>query len=725
MTAPAQSDELRAAGPLPSGRGPFPFVHSTRFVSLIFALLMTAQAITNLVLGTGTRGRSISAFLVDLISILATYCTWSAFRRARGNAALFWFLFTVTLTILLIPDAILAFDSLIHHSSLSDSTWRLLYCLYGAPVMMMLFLPIGHPRAQLRSETLLDLFQVGIVVSLVYSTFFFLPVRTMAPADALLRNLIVSNLHALFLLVVAAICLSFSRLPSARSLLSRLVAFLFVCAVVTFIGDWIDQHHYTSAATWFYLGWDLPAIVAGRVALTWHASPEVAPLSERPRFSRFLYTNLVLISMLVAMNLLIDRWKAAHGELLVDAAITSTLLAFTFRLALTQYHQHQEITQRQAAQAQLTTANHTISALLDDARRQTQEITQVGEFASLLQVCASQAEAFHLVPERLSRLFPGVSGGIALLSPSGNRVESAAHWGPHPSTQMFAPEQCWALRRGSTHTDPGGSSSTHCTHLLGDGPSICIPLIANGVAIGILALQNDASPPGEPEADAALARQRQVAGSAAEHIAVAIANLSLREALRLQAIRDPLTGLYNRRYMEEFLDRELHRALRKGRPLAVLMLDIDHFKRYNDTFGHAAGDKALATVGEVLLRSIRGEDIACRYGGEEFTVIMAECSLQQAVIRADDIRRRLHESHLHDDDQALPPITASVGVAAFPETTDRVDLLLKLADDALYKAKHNGRDRVATATPSARSTDLERDETDQSQPLAASTNRPS
>jgi diguanylate cyclase (GGDEF)-like protein len=243
---------------------------------------------------------------------------------------------------------------------------------------------------------------------------------------------------------------------------------------------------------------------------------------------------------------------------------------------------------------------------------------------------------------------------------------------------------------------------------------VCIPLIANGEAIGILAIQEDDRlhhPPSPSALDAdvdsdAFARRRQLATTVAEHIALAVANVNLKEALRLQAIRDPLTGLYNRRYMQEFLERELHSARRKRRPLSVIMLDLDHFKRYNDNFGHSAGDQALAAVGEMLLRTVRAEDIACRYGGEEFTLILPECPLSEATVRAEEIRKRIKEYHSPQvqpkrPDRPAANLSCSIGVAAFDETTDRVDLLLKFADDALYQAKRAGRDRVVVARPAA------------------------
>jgi diguanylate cyclase (GGDEF)-like protein len=483
--------------------------------------------------------------------------------------------------------------------------------------------------------------------------------------------------------------------------LLRLALFLLVCAIATFIGDWIDLHHYLTAAAWFNVGWAVPTGAGGLIAITWTPSPKPESTAEPVNFLGFLGTNLVLIAMLSCINLLTDQWKQAYGETLANAAIAASLLAFTFRLALTQFHQQREIAQRKAAQTQLTASHEKVGRLLDDARRQTAEITQISELGNLLQACTSREEVFRLIPERLRRLFPGASGCISLFSASRNRVESVAKWGICPVQQIFFPDDCWGLRRGRTHAHPGGQSAPRCSHLTGEGASVCIPLIANGDAIGTLSIQEDdpVNPIPAPDPDSeTFARRRQLAGAVAEQIAVAVANVNLRESLRLEAVRDPLTGLYNRRYMQEFLERELHSARRKRRPVAVMMLDLDHFKRYNDNFGHAAGDKALAAVGEILLRSVRAEDVACRYGGEEFALILPECSLLQATVRAGEICRRLKENR-ELEHQTTNPVTVSIGVAAFDETTDRVDLLLKFADDALYQAKRAGRDRVVVARP--------------------------
>jgi diguanylate cyclase (GGDEF)-like protein len=665
---------------------------------------MAAQALGFLMLGTGRAGCGLAESILVLDSLIGLACARIAFRRAQGISALFWFLFAAVLVVLLIPTALQTYDTLLDQNTLSDSTWRLLFCLYGAPILMMLFLPETDRRARVKSEIFLDLFQVAIVVSLIYSTFFFLPARRMLPAAALLRDISISNVQSLLLLAAALVRLHFARVSSTRRLLLRLAVFLLVCAIATFIGDWIDLHHYVSASAWFNLGWAVPQVVAGFVAFTWIPASKAEAAPQPGNFLSFLGINLALVTMLVCTNLIMDRWKQAYGGFLADVAIAASLLAFTLRLALTQFRQQQEIASRKAAQNQLTISHQEVGRLLDNARRQTAEITQISELGSLLQACTSREEVFRLIPERLRRLFPGASGCIALLSVSKNRVVSAAKWGICRADQIFSPEECWALRRGSIHAHPGGRSDPRCAHLLGEGASICIPLIANSEAIGILSIQDDdpADPVPAPEVDAnALARRRQLATAVAEHIALAIGNLNLRESLRLQAIRDPLTGLYNRRYMQEFLDRELRSSRRKHRPLAVMMLDLDHFKRYNDNFGHSAGDQALAAVGEALLRCVRAEDIACRYGGEEFTLILPECSLHQATARAEEVRQRLKESCARRDDQPVDALTISIGIAAFDETTNRADLLLKFADDALYEAKRAGRDRIVTARPAS------------------------
>jgi diguanylate cyclase (GGDEF)-like protein len=217
-------------------------------------------------------------------------------------------------------------------------------------------------------------------------------------------------------------------------------------------------------------------------------------------------------------------------------------------------------------------------------------------------------------------------------------------------------------------------------------------MMAQGEALGVLHLAAN-----EAQAHLTEAQQR-LAQAVAEQLSLALANLKLRETLRLQSIRDVLTGLFNRRYLEETLEREILRAARNKGPLGVIICDIDHFKRFNDTFGHEAGDVLLHELGNYLLTRTRGADIACRYGGEEFTLVLTEASLEATRRRAEELRVGISNLRVQYRGQPLGPITFSLGVAVFPDHGLNRDALLRTADAALYRAKAEGRDRVAVGT---------------------------
>jgi diguanylate cyclase (GGDEF)-like protein len=172
--------------------------------------------------------------------------------------------------------------------------------------------------------------------------------------------------------------------------------------------------------------------------------------------------------------------------------------------------------------------------------------------------------------------------------------------------------------------------------------------------------------------------------------------------LREQAATDPLTGLYNRRYLWEFLRREWIRAKRKDNSLAVIMIDLDHFKRINDTHGHEAGDFVLTAIAGLLRNQIRSSDIVCRYGGEEFALVLPEASLDNVRLRAEHIRAAIKHLDFTHEGVPLGGITASLGVALFPHHADSPDSLIRAADEALYEAKGVGRDRTVFSPPSQR-----------------------
>jgi diguanylate cyclase (GGDEF)-like protein len=328
----------------------------------------------------------------------------------------------------------------------------------------------------------------------------------------------------------------------------------------------------------------------------------------------------------------------------------------------------------------------------------TREISLLGELSDLLQSCLTAAEAQQLITERAHVLFPKSSGAVCMTANSRDVVEVAATWGaPSVADKFFPPKDCWALRRGRLHVMENASNAMYCAHVGEPHPSqaMCVPMMAHGETLGLLYVDSGAN--GAAQGAALGGRwsesDQQLARTVAERAALALANLQLREILRNQSVRDPLTGLFNRRYLEESLDRELQRALRKKVPLALMMIDVDHFKKFNDSFGHEAGDSVLKALGSLFRTQLRSSDIACRYGGEEFAMVLPEASLEAARVRAEKIREEAKHAIAQFRGNALDPVTLSIGVATFPEKSNR-DALVRAADQALYEAKDQGRDRV-------------------------------
>jgi diguanylate cyclase (GGDEF)-like protein len=223
--------------------------------------------------------------------------------------------------------------------------------------------------------------------------------------------------------------------------------------------------------------------------------------------------------------------------------------------------------------------------------------------------------------------------------------------------------------------------------------------MAQGEALGVLSLQMRGETQLQ-ESEQRLSRgpERRLAHVLVEQVGLALGNLKLRESLRHQSICDPLTGLSNRRFMEESLEREFSRAKRSGGSLAMLMMDLDHFKRFNDTFGHQAGDTILRALGDLLRGSTRGQDIACRYGGEEFALVLTDTNSEGALKRAEILRQQVKQMSVEYAGQLLGTVSVSIGVALYPEHGNTSPEVLRAADQALYRAKHEGRDRVSMWT---------------------------
>jgi diguanylate cyclase (GGDEF)-like protein len=325
------------------------------------------------------------------------------------------------------------------------------------------------------------------------------------------------------------------------------------------------------------------------------------------------------------------------------------------------------------------------------------EMTVLAELVNLLQACTTVEESYNTIGNIAPRLFPGFSGSVYAYGPSRDDLESVVQWGRMPENagkRIFEPGKCWALRLTRPHRNDGLCKGIPCELAAGAGNSLCVPMIANGYTLGILYLLKNATADDKPEGQDV---NEALAVMTSEHIALALANLKLQETLRYQSIRDPLTGLFNRRFMQESLLREIKRAERNKLPVGVIMADLDHFKEFNDAFGHEAGDMLLRRLGELLKTAIRASDIACRFGGEEFVIILPEASLENTRRRAEEIRGRIKQMMVNYHDQSLGTITSSFGVAVYPTHASSVEALLRVADRALYRAKAEGRDQVVTA----------------------------
>jgi diguanylate cyclase (GGDEF)-like protein/PAS domain S-box-containing protein len=370
----------------------------------------------------------------------------------------------------------------------------------------------------------------------------------------------------------------------------------------------------------------------------------------------------------------------------------------------------EDITERKRAEEAIQQSNEKLMASVKELEHRSHNRTLLNEMGDLLQTCLNVEEAYDIIAKFAQQLFPGESGALCILDDSQNNVETVAAWGESsPTESIFAPEDCWALRRGKAHAVGNSGSEPICRHIThppSDG-YLCVPMMSQGKALGTLCLLKSPDNVHQSKEILLLSKEsvmQQLAIAFARQVELALANLKLRETLHNQAIRDPLTGLFNRRYLEESLKREIYRAERKGTSLGIIMLDIDHFKRFNDTHGHAAGDALLHELGKFLKAHIRGADIACRYGGEEFTLILPDVSVEDARQRAEQLRERVRYLKVQDNNQTLNGVTLSLGVAVFPLNGSTMEAVLRAADLALYRAKHEGRNRVVVSQEVAEET---------------------
>ena len=326
------------------------------------------------------------------------------------------------------------------------------------------------------------------------------------------------------------------------------------------------------------------------------------------------------------------------------------------------------------------------------------DITALTNLGNMLQASDDREEAFAVMESSVATMFPGVAGAMYVHRASRNLVELRMTWGAIANAEPLTPNDCWGLRRGQLHLVDGSRPGLSCGHVKHrTGTSICVPMSAHGEITGLLHLMDSTGQAGTGSGAVLSPAKLTLALALAEQAAMTLANLELKNKLRLQALRDPLTGLLNRRFIDEWLEQEVARTDQTGRPFGVIMADIDHFKQVNDLHGHDAGDQLLKAVAESFKHSLRPSDLSCRFGGEEFLLMLADVDDNVLAARAELVRQRVADIQVQHRGVPLPAVTISAGIALYPQHGPTGSAVVAAADTALYAAKRAGRNKVLTA----------------------------
>ncbi|MCW8471501.1 diguanylate cyclase [Fluoribacter gormanii] len=307
-----------------------------------------------------------------------------------------------------------------------------------------------------------------------------------------------------------------------------------------------------------------------------------------------------------------------------------------------------------------------------------------------LQICITAEEAYPRISLIAQDLFPDLSGGLSVYNKGVNQMETVVQWGKEqllPKT--FLPMDCFSIREATTNVVDDPNKSVPCSHYktAPQGGYMALPLMVQNELIGVIHLL-------APKSKKLTQHQQDMANSFGNIVKLAIANINLRVSLSELSLHDPLTNSYNRRYLNDILSRELIRIARDKNTLCVAMLDIDNFKKFNDTYSHLAGDEVLKSIGKLLKDNFRESDISFRFGGEEFVVVLLNATLNNAVSKMDALREKIKTISIYFKGNPLDNITISIGVAEAPKHGATIDEIIKAADHALYAAKQAGKDKV-------------------------------
>lgn len=353
----------------------------------------------------------------------------------------------------------------------------------------------------------------------------------------------------------------------------------------------------------------------------------------------------------------------------------------------------QDITELLRAEGELRAANAALERRMVELELRSDMMEWISQLGDMLQSSLDIEESHEVLGVLLPRIFRGLSGVVYLRDENRPEQVPVARWGALQGPWQSAdPSSCWAVRRGSAHA-VGVDGQLRCRHLAGlPSCSRCVPLMAHGQLVGLLVLASS------PAQAGALEMLGGLAAMVAEQIALAVSNIRLRERLRQQSLRDQLTGLYNRRFFDDWLTKQISLVQRQSGQLGVAILDLDHFKRFNDTHGHLVADQVLVRFSALLQDSVRAEDVVCRWGGEEFLIAFPGTSMAQVCGVLERILAALIRLEIHDGEgNRISMPTFSAGLACLPDHATHQEQLIRLADLALYKAKNSGRNCIVVS----------------------------
>ncbi len=347
-----------------------------------------------------------------------------------------------------------------------------------------------------------------------------------------------------------------------------------------------------------------------------------------------------------------------------------------------------DISDRKRGEEKLQQANQALARQLAELEKRNQDMIRLSQIMQFLQACSTISQAYQSLADLISPLFPETIGGVFVNNTTSNSLETVVTWGTIEDSEIQRAIELFLSKE--IPRERADNCYEYICEIKTKKEFFYLPIFTEQEKLTILYLQIVV-----PELFNAA--KRQLAITVAEQISLGLSNLKLRETLRHQSIRDPLTNLFNRRYLEEYLQQEINRSIGDRECLGIIMLDIDHFKKFNDTFGHDAGDEVLRRVSKFIQLNIRRSDIACRYGGEELITILPGANLEQTKQRAEQIRTGIKNLKIEYLDRNLGQITVSIGVSSLPKHGTTPELLIKAADIALYQAKIQGRNRVVIA----------------------------